>query len=260
MKGLPLWITALDETELNFIKNFVLSSGSLKQMAQEYPCRIHIASDDPDGLKGMNMEKVQKASIATYPIIKPYRDAIESKHQWTIAAVPSAAWAKKVFPDLKKNQAIEALWNAILSSVHVSDDTDNDPIAAWEASSLITLYAHRTSPLVQVGSASYYQRYDLLLPDSDPFALRAERQLTDGREPEGTAECIVTLDYPTVNPAQPLRSLTGEMMGAGYTVAEGVRSEQYYDVGGVLLGSAEWLITMTFLDGSWYVVESVQLS
>lgn len=30
------WITGLDETELNFIKNFVLSSGSLKQMAQEY--------------------------------------------------------------------------------------------------------------------------------------------------------------------------------------------------------------------------------
>ncbi|MBQ8186331.1 MAG: aminopeptidase [Clostridia bacterium] len=103
----------------------------LKLMAQEYPCRIHIASEDPDGLKGLNMEKVQKASIATYPILKPYRDAIESMHQWTIAAVPSPAWAKKVFPELKKNQAVEALWNAILSSVHVSDDADNDPIAEW---------------------------------------------------------------------------------------------------------------------------------
>ena len=36
MNQLPLWITELDETELNFIKNFVLSSGSLKQMAKEY--------------------------------------------------------------------------------------------------------------------------------------------------------------------------------------------------------------------------------
>lgn len=36
MKELPLWITTLDATELNFIKNFVLASGSLKQMAQEY--------------------------------------------------------------------------------------------------------------------------------------------------------------------------------------------------------------------------------
>lgn len=105
----------------------------LKQMGEEYPCRIHIASEDPNGLKGMNMTKVQKASIATYPILKPYRDAIESMHQWTIAAVPSAAWAKKVFPELSKYQAVEALWREILASVHVSDDEDNDPVAEWAA-------------------------------------------------------------------------------------------------------------------------------
>lgn len=103
----------------------------LKLMANELPCRIFISSEDPDGLKGVNAEKMQKARIATYPIIKPYREAIESKHQWTIAAIPSAAWAKKVFPHLKKNQAIEALWAAILNSVHVSDAPDNDPIAEW---------------------------------------------------------------------------------------------------------------------------------
>ncbi|MGN1347224.1 MAG: aminopeptidase [Eubacteriales bacterium] len=103
----------------------------LKLMAEELPCRIHIVSDDPDSMKGVNLEKMQKASIATYPILKPYRDAIESKHQWTIAAVPSAAWAKKVFPQLKKNQAVEALWKAILASVHVSDDLENDPIQEW---------------------------------------------------------------------------------------------------------------------------------
>jgi len=103
----------------------------LKLMAEECPCRIHIASEDPDGLKGINMEKVQKAQMATYPIVKPYRDAIESKHQWTIAAVPSAAWAKKVFPDMKKTQAVEALWEAILNAVRVSDDPDNDPIIEW---------------------------------------------------------------------------------------------------------------------------------
>ena len=104
----------------------------LKLMAEEYPCRIHIVSEDPDGMKGVNLEKVQKAQMAAYPIIKPYREAIESKHQWTIAAVPSPAWAKKVFPELKKNQAVEALWQAILNAVHVTDDPDNDPIAAWD--------------------------------------------------------------------------------------------------------------------------------
>ena len=52
----------------------------LKLMTEELPARIVLLSDDPDGLKGVNQEKVQKARIATYPILKPYRDAIESKH------------------------------------------------------------------------------------------------------------------------------------------------------------------------------------
>lgn len=102
----------------------------LKWMADELPCRIHIVSDDPDGLKGINMEKVQKSSQARYKITKKYSDAIENRHQWTIAAVPGEAWAKKVFPGMRKGAAMEKLWQAILESVYVTDD--NDPIAVWE--------------------------------------------------------------------------------------------------------------------------------
>ena len=61
------------------------------------PCRIHLMSEDPDGLKGINMEKVTKARRMSYPIIKPYQDQLENRQQWCIAAVPGAAWAKKVF-------------------------------------------------------------------------------------------------------------------------------------------------------------------
>ena len=102
----------------------------LKLMTEELPCRIFIVSDDPDGLKGVNQTKMQKARIARYPIVKPYRDAIDNRHQWTIAAVPSYAWAKKVFPGLKKNQALEKLWEAILQSVRVT--AENDPVAEWQ--------------------------------------------------------------------------------------------------------------------------------
>lgn len=102
----------------------------LKHTAETLPCSIYIESSDPDGLKGINIEKMQKASIARYPIIKPYRDAMDGKYQWTIAAVPSYAWAKKVFPNEKKHRAYEMLWEAILATVRVTDD--NDPIAEWE--------------------------------------------------------------------------------------------------------------------------------
>lgn len=102
----------------------------LKLMTEELPCRIYIISDDPDGLRGVNQNKMQKAAIARYPIIKPYRDAIENRHQWTIAAIPSYEWAKKVFPDLNKNRAYEKLWEAILSTVYVDETTD--PAEAWD--------------------------------------------------------------------------------------------------------------------------------
>lgn len=103
----------------------------LRQQTVDFPARIHIVSDDPAGLRGVNQHKMQKAAIARYPIIKPYRDAIENRTQWTIVAVPSRAWAKSVFPQLSPAQAVEKLWGAILDAVHVTED--NDPVAAWRA-------------------------------------------------------------------------------------------------------------------------------
>ena len=93
------------------------------------PCRIHLVSSDPDGLKGVNMAKVSKANQITHPILKPYRDRRDNKEQWCIAAVPGAAWAKKVFPGLPKGKAMEKMWEAILAASRVNED----PVAAWDA-------------------------------------------------------------------------------------------------------------------------------
>ena len=92
------------------------------------PCRLYIISEDPDGLKGVNTAKMAKARQLSYPIIKPYIDDRDGKQQWCIAAVPGVAWAKKMFPGLSKNQAVEKLWEAILSTSRV----DGDAIKNWE--------------------------------------------------------------------------------------------------------------------------------
>ena len=92
------------------------------------PCRIYLLSEDPDGLRGIDQEKMARAQQKRYPIIKKYRDRIENKYQWCIAAVPGVAWAKKLFPELRAAQAVERLWEAILTTSRV----DDDPIAAWE--------------------------------------------------------------------------------------------------------------------------------
>ena len=93
------------------------------------PVRIFLDSADPDGMKGDNMKKRSEARKLSYPILKPYTDQLEGHDQWCIAAVPGVAWAKKVFPGLSKNQAVEKLWETILYTARVTED----PVAAWQA-------------------------------------------------------------------------------------------------------------------------------
>lgn len=100
----------------------------LKYMTEKLPARLFIDSDDPDGLNGMDIEKMSKAGIARSKVIKPYRDAIDNKHQWCIAAVPGVAWAKKVFPELSASKAVEKLWDTILSA---SRADGADPVKEW---------------------------------------------------------------------------------------------------------------------------------
>lgn len=100
----------------------------LKYMVRKLPCRLYIDSDDPDGLKGVNQSKMAKVMMKQYPVIKPFRDASEDKYKWCIVGVPGLAWAEKVFPKLKGEEAINALWDAILFTVRVDE---NDPVENW---------------------------------------------------------------------------------------------------------------------------------
>ena len=100
----------------------------MQDMVDHLPVRIFIECEDPDGLRGIN-PKYFKALAARIKISKPYRDAIDNKHQWCIAAVPGEAWAKKVHPELSKRAAVEQLWKDILYTARADGE---DPIADWE--------------------------------------------------------------------------------------------------------------------------------
>lgn len=100
-----------------------------QHMVDTLPCILHILSDDPDGLDGVDVEKFTAATQNKRRIAKPYRDQMDDKQQWCIVAVPGAAWAKKLFPDATPEEAEELLWNAILTSSRALEN----PIAAWDA-------------------------------------------------------------------------------------------------------------------------------
>ena len=100
----------------------------LKYRSEVLPAMIYLKSDDPDGMKGVNQEKMSKVLRAITKVSKPYRNKMDQKYQWCIAAVPGEKWAKKIFPNDRKNVAVEKLWNAILMCARC----DEDPIKAWE--------------------------------------------------------------------------------------------------------------------------------
>ena len=79
----------------------------LQHRVDKLPAMLYLVSEDPDGLAGMNQAKNSKAMQARYGIIKPFRDAMDNKYKWCIAAVPGEAWAKKVFPGVRTSTAVE---------------------------------------------------------------------------------------------------------------------------------------------------------
>ncbi|MFA6624726.1 MAG: aminopeptidase [Bacilli bacterium] len=100
-----------------------------KFMADNCPILIWLDADDPDGLKGVDSKKVAAIRAAKNKVLGKYRDARDNKSQWCIAGVPSKEWATKVFPSLSEEDAIEALWKAILTTARA---LDGNGIKNWE--------------------------------------------------------------------------------------------------------------------------------
>lgn len=108
------------------VDNYTISE--YKYMVKHLPSVLHIVSDDPNAYQGIKQSKLSKTTLSISKKIKPYRDQMDGKYKWCIAAVPSKPWAKMIFPNLNEEEAVEALWNAILDTSRVGDD----PIKNWE--------------------------------------------------------------------------------------------------------------------------------
>ena len=100
----------------------------LRCRADSLPVMLYLESADPDGLAGIDQQKRAEAMRRRYAVTKPISDAMENRYQWCIAAVPGAGWARKVFPGLPDGEAVERLWEAILSC---SRALDGNPAENW---------------------------------------------------------------------------------------------------------------------------------
>jgi len=93
-------------------------------------CVISITSPIPGLNAGVDPIKMQKAGIAVNKKIGFYRNHMMGNHaQWSIVAAPNQVWAERVFPELKGEEAVEALWDAIFQASRVSEE--NNPVQEW---------------------------------------------------------------------------------------------------------------------------------
>ena len=99
-----------------------------KYNATELPCKIHIMDADPEAYAGVDLKKMADVKKGRMSVIKKYRDIENNNNQWVIVAVPSVNWAKKVFPELGAEEAVEKLWEAIITTMRMDQE---DPVQAW---------------------------------------------------------------------------------------------------------------------------------
>ena len=83
-------------------------------------CVLNIVARDPEIYKGLDTEKIDRANQATMKAMQEWRGyTMNDKIQWSIVAIPSPAWAGRVFPGLPEDEAVERLWDAIFEVCRV---------------------------------------------------------------------------------------------------------------------------------------------
>lgn len=92
---------------------------------------LRLTGSDPDNLKNVDQNRIIRANKAFGNALKEYRERLmANKNVWCVASAPTKAWAKKVFPELNDEDAVEKLWEAILKTNRMDQE---NPVAAVEA-------------------------------------------------------------------------------------------------------------------------------
>ena len=91
---------------------------------------LRIGGSDPDLLAGVDPGRLRRFSKVANTATKAHSALTMSNTlRWSILAVATPAWAKKVFPGVPEEEAVEKLWAAILKGARADGA---DPIKDWD--------------------------------------------------------------------------------------------------------------------------------
>ena len=102
------------------------------ELAKEGVGAISIAASNPENLKGVDPNRLRRYNAAAGRDLKEFSKLQMSNGiPWCVVSVPIVSWAKKVFPDLPDDEAMERLWEEIFKAVRITED--GDAVAEWHA-------------------------------------------------------------------------------------------------------------------------------
>lgn len=99
------------------------------ELIKEKGALLWIDADDPDLLAGIPVKRISMQQKVAGEALVNYRKAVMNDDiAWSIIAVPSKKWAKKVFPNLPESEQVNALWDAIFHTVRIGE---GDAVEKW---------------------------------------------------------------------------------------------------------------------------------
>ena len=114
-------------------ENLSKVSKALQTQYEEYRhdniALLSLVGQDPALLKEIDASKIKSASKARSIALKNFNeDMMSDQHQWCVAGVAVKSWAKHLFPNLDDEEALDALWDQILTTSRVDEHT----LENWE--------------------------------------------------------------------------------------------------------------------------------
>ncbi|KEQ21934.1 aminopeptidase [Paenibacillus tyrfis] len=102
----------------------------MEQLAENGGALINIKVPDPELYKGIDSDKVTRATKAAAVARETFQSYVRNKKfSWCLVKAPTRAWAAKVFPELPEEERVRVMWDTIFKMNRVDAD---DPVAAWK--------------------------------------------------------------------------------------------------------------------------------
>lgn len=90
---------------------------------------LALISEDPDLMDGIDSQKLQAFQQQNARAFKGYMESVQkNQFPWVVAAFPSNAWAKRVYPELSVEEAYIKFIDEVFDIVRIDG---NDPVENW---------------------------------------------------------------------------------------------------------------------------------